>query len=103
MIRKKERMKMSQKLGEIIITAFIVFMLGGMLAGSGKSSKQDVLVSDDFESISIYDVEGYAEVDPLEDDENKLSKVNEKISVFISDLANDGLDLLFDLLKKFVS
>lgn len=94
---------MSQKLGEIIITAFIVFMLGGMLAGSGKSSKQDVLVSDDFESISIYDVEGYAEVDPLEDDENKLSKVNEKISVFISDLANDGLDLLFDLLKKFVS
>lgn len=93
---------MSQKMGEIIITAFIVLMLGGMLAGGEKNSG-DVIVSENFESISIYDTDGYTEVDPFLKEENKLSKVNEKISVFISDLANDGLDFLFKLIKKVVS
>lgn len=96
---------MKQKIIQIILIAFIVFMIGGVLSSIDSKQPNDVtIISEEFEQIEQYDTTGYTIVDPFkEEDANELSKFNEKVGKVISKGISKLIDTFFEFLKKIVS
>lgn len=96
---------MKTKIFQIILIAFIVFMIFGILNGISEVESSDVgLVTSEFEDISQYDTEGYTSIDPFEEDNvNKIARFNGKIGKVISNAIKKIINFFFDLIKKAIS
>ena len=96
---------MKQKILQIFLIAFIVFMIGGILSSVSSKPSEDVsVITSDFDNISEYDTQGYASTDPFEEDDvNEVAKINGKVGNIVSEGINKVLNSFFELIKNFVS
>lgn len=96
---------MKQKILQVFLIAFIVFMIGGILSSVSSKPSEDVsVITSDFDNMSQYDTQGYVSTDPFDEDNvNEVAKINGKVGDIISNGINKMMDSFFELIKKFVS
>ena len=97
--------KMKSKILQIILIAFIIFMIGGIFNSISEIPSDDVgLVTSEFDNLSEFDTSGYTSEDPFNEEKvNNIAKFNGKIGNFISTSIKKIINFFFDIIKKFVS
>ena len=96
---------MKSKITQIILIAFIVFMLFGIINSLSEAPSEDVsIITSEFESLSEYNTEGYITYDPFnEENINSIARFNGKIGTFIATLIKKIINFFFELIKKAIS
>lgn len=96
---------MKSKIIQVVLIAFIMFMIFGILNGISDVESSDVgLITSEFEDLSEYTTEGYISKDPFgEDNVNNIARFNGKIGKAISNTIKKIINFFFDLIKKAIS
>ena len=96
---------MKTKILQVLLIAFIVFMIGGIFNAISEMPSEDVgYINSEFDNLSDFTTDGYTSEDPFDEQKvNSISKFNGKFGDFISKSIRKVIDFFFDIIKKFVS
>ena len=96
---------MKTKVVQIILIAFIIFMIGGVFNAISELPNEEVgVITSEFDDLSEFTTEGYTSEDPFNENKvNNMAKFNGKVGNFISISIRKIINFFFDIIKKFVS